>query len=137
MTDESVTPEPVELVRKQIEALRRGDLDGVMSNVTEDAVLDGRVEVVEGRAAIRDFLDEWFMAYEELVFELEEVSHLGGGVVFAVVAQDGRLAGGDGHIHQREGWVYICRGGSIARLTTREGVDEARAGAERLAQERA
>jgi ketosteroid isomerase-like protein len=126
----------VELVRKQVEALNRGDLDGVMGNVTEDVVLDGRVEVVEGRAAIRDFLDEWFSVYEELDFELEEVSHLGGGVVFAVVIQDGRLVGGGGHLRQREGWVYLCVGGSIARLTTRDVVDEARAAAERLAQER-
>jgi ketosteroid isomerase-like protein len=137
MTEDSAGPELVELVRQQLEALNRGDLDGVMSNVTDDVVLDGRVEVVKGRAPIRDFLDEWFRAYEELVFDLEEVSHLGGGVVFAVVGQDGRLAGGDGHIHQREGWVYLCVGASIARLTTREGVDEARAAAERLARERA
>ena len=136
MAEESTTPELVELVRKQVEALNRGDLDGVMTNVTEDVVLDGRFEVVEGRAAIRDFLDAWFGVYEELDFELEEVSHLGGGVVFAVVIQDGRLVGGDGHIRQREGWVYLCVGGSIARLTTRDGVDEARAAAERLAQER-
>ena len=135
MTEESTTPELVELVRKQVEALNRGDLDGVMSSVTEDVVLDGRVEVVEGRVAIRDFLEEWFGVYEELDFELEEVSHLGGGVVFAVVIQDGRPVGGDGHVRQREGWVYLCVGGSIARLTTSD-VDQARAVAERLAQER-
>jgi ketosteroid isomerase-like protein len=135
MTEESTTPDPVELVRKQVEALNRRDLDGVMSNVTEDVVLAGRAELVEGRAAIRGFLDDWFRAYEELDFELEEVSHLGGGVVFAVVIQDGRLVGGDGHLRQREGWVYLCVGGSIARLTTSD-VDEARAASERLAQER-
>jgi ketosteroid isomerase-like protein len=135
MTEEPARSELVELVRQQLEALDRRDLDGVMSNVTDDVVLDGRFEVVEGRAAIRDFLDEWFGVYEELDFELEEVSHLGGGVVFAVVNQDGRLVGG-GHLRQREGWVYLCVGGAIARLTTREGVDEARAAAERLAHER-
>jgi ketosteroid isomerase-like protein len=133
MTEESTTPDLVELVRKQVEALERRDLDGVMSSVTEDVVLDGRVELVEGRAAIRGFLVDWFRAYEELNFELEEVSHLGGGVVFAVVIQDGRLVGG-GHLRQREGWVYLCAGGSIARLTTSD-VDEARVAAERLAQE--
>ena len=135
MTEESATPELVELVREQVEALNRGDLDGVMSDVTEDAVLDGRVEVVEGRAAIRDFLEEWFSVYEGLDFELEEVSHLGGGVVFAVVIQDGRLVGG-GHLRQREGWVYLCVGGLIAALTTRSDPGEARAAAERLAQDR-
>ena len=131
-----MTLDLVELVRKQLEALDRRDLDGVMSSVAEDSVLEGRVEnFVEGRAAIRGFLEDWFRAWEELDFELEEVSDLGGGVVFAVVIQDGRPVGGDGHVRQREGWVYLCVGGSIARLTISE-VDQARAAAERLAQER-
>jgi ketosteroid isomerase-like protein len=135
MTEESRTPDLVELVRKQVEALDRGDRDGVMCNVAENGVLDGRADFIEGRAAIRGFLEEWFRAYEELDFELEEVSDLGNGVVFAVVIQDGRLVGSAGHIRQREGWVYICVGGLIARLTTSD-VDEGRAAAERLAQER-
>ncbi len=110
MSKEFTAPDPVELVREQLEALDRGDLDGVMSSVAEDGVLDGRAELIEGRAAISGFLEEWFGAYEELDFELEEVSHLGGGVVFAVVIQDGRLVGSDGHVRQREGWVYLCVG---------------------------
>lgn len=128
-------PEPVEAVRKQLEALDRRDLDAVMSNVAPDGILDGRADLIEGRAAIRAFLDEWFGAYEELHYELEEVAHLGGGVVFAVVIQDGRLVGADGHIRQREGWVYLFVGGSIARLSTFE-VDEGRTAAEQLAEER-
>jgi ketosteroid isomerase-like protein len=135
MSKEFTAPDPVELVRKQLEALDRADLDGVMSSVAEDVVLDGRADYFEGRAAIRGFLEDWFRAYEELGFELEEVSHLGGGVVFAVVIQDGRPVGGAGHLRQREGWVYLCVGGSIAGLTTSD-VDQARAAAERLAQER-
>jgi len=136
VAEESTTPDPVELVRKQVEALNRGDLDGVMSRVAEDGVLDGRADLIEGRAAIRGFLDEWVRAYEELEYELEEVTHLGGGVVFAVVIQDGRLVGSAGRIRQREGWVYLWAGGLIARLTTYE-LDEGRAAAERLAEERA
>jgi ketosteroid isomerase-like protein len=135
MSEELTTSDPVELVRKQLEAADRGDLDGVMTSVAEDAILDGRADLVEGRAAIRGFIGEWFNAYEELNYELEEVSHLGGGVVFAVVSQDGRLVGSDGHVRQREGWVYLCAAGSITRLTTSD-VDEARAAAERLAEER-
>ena len=137
MSGEFTTLDPVELVRKQVEALDRGDRDAVMCNVAKNVVLEGRAlgDVFEGRAAIRDFLEEWFRAYGELRFELEEVSDLGNGVVFAVVIQDGRLAGSAGHIRQREGWVYICVGGSIVRLTIFD-VDEGRAAAERLAQER-
>jgi ketosteroid isomerase-like protein len=136
MSEESTTPDLVELVRKQVEALDRGDLDGVMSSVAEDAVLDGRVESLEGRTAIRGFLPDWFRAFDELDVELAEVSDLGSGVVFAVVIQDGRLVGSPGRVRQREGWVYLCVGGSIERLTTYPDVDEARATAERLAEER-
>ena len=136
MAHESTTPDLVELVRKQLEALDRRDLDRVMKSVAEDAVLEGRFEnLFEGRAAIRRFLEDWFRVYEELDFELEEVSDLGGGVVFAVVIQDGRPVGADGRVRQREGWVYLWVGGSIARLTNSE-VDQARAAAERLAAQR-
>ena len=136
MSEESTTSDPVELVRKQLEALDRRDLDGVMSSVAGDAVFAARFgDVFEGRAAIRRFLDDWFRAYEENNYELEEVSDLGGGVVFAVVIQDGRPVGGDGRLRQREGWVYLFAGGSITRLTTSE-VDQGRAAAERLAEQR-
>ena len=136
MSHESTTPDPVELVRKQIEALDRGDFDGVMSSVAEDAVFEGRFgDFFEGRAAIRGLVEDWFRPWEELDFGLEEVNDLGGGVVFAVVIQDGRPVGGEGRFRQREGWVYLWVGGSMARLTASE-VDEGRAHAERLAQER-
>ena len=137
MTEEPTTPDPVELVREQLEASNRRDLDAVMSSVAEDAVLDGRAlgDHYEGRAAIRGSVEVWWRAFDDLHFEPEEVSDLGSGVVFAVVIQDGRLAGGGGRVRQREGWVYVCAGGLIACLTTNE-VDEARATAERLAGER-
>src|SRR4029077_14496306 len=103
MSEESTSVDLVEIVREQVEALNRRDLDGVMSSVAEDGVLDGRADLLESRATIRGFLDDWFGAYDELEYELEEVSHLGGGVVFAVVIQDGRLVGSAGRIRQREG----------------------------------
>ncbi len=135
MSEESTTPDLVGLVRMQLEALNRRDLDGVMSSVAEDGVLDGRADLIEGRAAIRGFLDEWFGAYDELDYELEEVRDLGNGIVFAVVIQNGRLVGSAGHLRQREGWVFVWVRGLIARLRTSE-VAEARAAAERLAEER-
>ena len=136
MSHESTTPDPVELVRRQFEALNRRDFDGVMSSVAEDGILVGRFgDFFEGRAAIRGLVEDWFRAWEELDFELEEVSDLGGGVVFAVVIQDGRPVGGEGRFRQREGWVYLWVGSSMARLTASE-VDQARAAAQRLAEER-
>ncbi len=139
MSEESTTPDPVELLRRAFEAANRGDLDAVVSSFAEDATFDGRgvPDHHEGRAAIRSMIEEWFGSYEELEFGLEEVRDLGNGVVFAVVVQSGRLAGSSGHVRQREGWVFVWARGLVARLTTSYGdIDEARAGAERLAEER-
>jgi uncharacterized protein (TIGR02246 family) len=136
MSEESTTPHLVELVRRQFEAGNRRDLDAVTSSFAPDAVLDGRVvgDHFEGRAAIRSFSEDWFGTYEELEFGLEEVRDDGGGVVFAVVTQNGRPVGSTGHVRQREGWVYVWVGGLIARLTTYGDIDEGRAAAERLAE---
>ncbi len=136
MSEES-TPGPLELVRKHAEDANRGDLDAVINVFGEDAILAGRGagNFSEGRAAIRRFVEGWFDAYEEVHFEFEDASHLGNGVVFAVCIQDARLVGTAGHIRQREDWVYVWERGLIARLTTCD-VDEGRALAERLSEER-
>ena len=137
MPEESTTSDLVELVRRQFEAGNRRDLDAVTSSFAPDAVMDGRAlgDHFEGRAAIRSFIEDWFGAYEELEFGLEEVRDLGKGVVFAVVTQNGRPVGSAGHVRQREGWIYVWVGGLIAQFTVSD-IDEARAAAERLAQER-
>lgn len=137
MSEESAPPDPVELVRRQFEAGNRRDLDAVTSSFAADAVLDGRAlgDHFEGRAAIRSFIEDWFGTYEELEFGLEEVRDLGKGVVFAVVTQNGRPVGSAGHVRQREGWVYVWVGGLAARLAIYD-IDEARAAAERLAEQR-
>jgi len=138
MTEESTTADPVELMGRAFEAANRRDLDAVAGSFAEDATFDGRGVggPFEGRAPIRSMLEEWFATYEELEFGLEGVRDLGNGVVFAVVVQNGRMAGSAGHLRQREGWVFVWVGGLIASLTTFE-VDEGRAAAERLTEEMA
>ena len=138
MSDESATPDLVERVHRQREAANRRDIDAVMSSFAVDAVFEGRGlgDIFEGQAAIRAFIEGWFGTYEELEYKLEEVHDLGNGVVFAVVFQEARPAGIAGHVQQREGWVYVWVGGLIARLTASD-IDEARAAAERLAEDRA
>ena len=134
---ESTTPDLVELVRGQCEAANRRDVGAVMSSFAVDAVFEGRAlgDIFEGQAAIRAFVEGWFGMYQELEYKLEEVHDVGNGVVFAVVFQEARPVGIAGHVRQREGWVYVWVGGLIARLTISD-IDEARAAAERLAQER-
>src|SRR5450631_3013930 len=125
MSEESTTPDVVELLGRALEAANRRDLDAVARSFAEDATFDGRgvPDHYEGRAAIRSMLEEWFATYEKLEFGLEEVRDLGNGVVFAVVSQNGRPAGSAGHLRQREGWVFVWVRGLVARLTTSE-VDE-------------
>ena len=137
MSQESSSPDLLELVGRAFEAANRRDLDAVAGSFADDATFDGRAlgDRFEGRAAIRSFVEDWFGMYEELEFGLEEVRDLGNGVVFAVVAQNGRPAGSGGHLRQREGWVFVWVRDLIARVTVYE-VDEAHAAAERLAGER-
>ncbi|MCW3026834.1 MAG: SnoaL-like domain [Solirubrobacterales bacterium] len=136
MSEESTIPDLAELTRVVFEAVNRRDIDAVMSFFAPDAFLAG-FEVVEGRAAIRGFLDEWFGYFAELRFEVEEFVVLDDGVVLAVVHQEGRPVGVDGQVHQREGWaIHWSADGLLVRLTTHTDIDEARAAAERLAQER-
>jgi ketosteroid isomerase-like protein len=136
MSEESTIPDLAELTRVVFEAVNRRDIDAVMSFFAPDAFLAG-FEVVEGRAAIRGFLDEWFGYFAELRFEIEELVVLDDGVVLAVVHQEGRPVGVDGQVHQREGWaIHWSADGLVVRLTTHTDIDEARAAVERLAQER-
>ncbi len=137
MAEGAATPDLVELVGRAFEAANRRDLDAVASSFATDATFDGRAlgDRFEGRATIRSFLEDWYGAYEQLEFRLEEVRDLGNGITFAVVVQDGRPAGSAGHLRQREGWVFVWEAGLIARLQACE-VDEGRAAAERLARER-
>ena len=93
----------------------------------------------KGRAALRRFLEEWFGAYDELCFQLQELLDLGGGVVFEQIHQRGRPVGIAGWVEQREGWVVVLEDGLVVRVIVypQSELDEARAAAERLAQERA
>ena len=141
MLEEATTPDIVELTRLAFEAANRRDLDAVISFYASDAVFEGRMggDNFEGRVAIRSFLEDWFGAYEELELKLEDVRDLGSGVVFAVVFQEGVLAGsaGHGHVWQREGWVFLWERGLIARHAALDtDIDEARAAAEALAESR-
>ena len=128
MPEESTTSDPAELTRRVFEAVNQRDIDAVMSFFAPDAVLDGRVEICEGRAAIRTFLNEWFSAFAELRMDVEELTVLGDGVMLALVSQEGLLAGVDRQVHQREGWA-ICwsADGLLVHLTTRPDIDAARA----------
>jgi ketosteroid isomerase-like protein len=139
MSEESTTPDLVELTRRQFEAANRHDMDAVMSRLSPDGVYDTSPDgmgVYEGSAAIRAFLGGWWDAFEELAYELEEVRDLGHGFVLVLVCQTARPANSTGHLQRHEAFVLEWAEGMIRRTTVYTDIEEGRAGAERLAKER-
>jgi ketosteroid isomerase-like protein len=142
MSEESTTPDLVELVRETAEAANRRDDDALMAFYAPDAVMDGTRTIGglwRGRAAIRGVVEDWRRAYEEVEWAVEEPVDLGNGVAFAVVPQKAIPVGVSGYVQQREGWVWVWVDDLIASLTfyPEADIEEARAAAERLAEERA
>jgi ketosteroid isomerase-like protein len=139
MSQESTSPDLVELTRRQFEAANRRDIDAIVSRFLPEGVYDtspAGVGTYEGPAAIRAFIGEWWGAFEELAYEPEEVLELGHGVVLMVVGQSGRPANSTGRIERREAYVLEWAEDMIRRVTVYTDIDEARAAAERLAAER-
>jgi ketosteroid isomerase-like protein len=133
MSQESTTPDLVELVQGLVSVLDRCDVDTVVSFLAPDAVLEAAVGRFEGVAAIRGFLEDWLGNYEEFAVSLEEVRDLGNGVAFAVILQEGRLVG-SGQVQLRNAMVNVCVDGVVAHMITGPDIQEARAAAERLAE---
>jgi hypothetical protein len=80
--------------------------------------------------------EDWWETFEEDERKLEEFRDLGNGVTFGVLFQRGRPAGSSGFVELRTAIVALWVLGLIERLTVYTDIDEARAAAERLADER-
>jgi ketosteroid isomerase-like protein len=138
MAEQSTTPDLVRLARQGYEAMSRGDVDAVMSSFAADAVYDASAAglgTFEGAEAVRGFVEDWRRSWEDYLYE-EELLDLGQGVVLSVVRESGRFVGGKGRVEQRAAHLITSTNGKIERLKHYPDVDEARAAAERLAQER-
>jgi ketosteroid isomerase-like protein len=139
MSEEPTTPDLVELARSRTEASNRRDMDALMSLFAPDGVYDtspSGLGVYMGPAAIRAFIQDYWDAFEDLKFELEEVLDLGNGVTLSVVRQDARPTGSTGHVRTREAHVIEWIAGTIVRVTVYTDIDEARAAAQRLTESR-
>jgi ketosteroid isomerase-like protein len=138
MPEKPTTPYLVELAREAFEAADRRDFDVFMSIYAPDAVLEsiGMGASFEGVAAIRGFFEDFTSAYEEYGVEPEEIRDLGNGVVFSVIVQQGRLVGSSAQVQMRFASVGVFADGVLVRNTLYTDITEARAAAERLAEER-
>jgi ketosteroid isomerase-like protein len=128
----------VELTRDVLDAASRHDLDAAMSFYAPDAVWDLSdvgLGIVEGVAAIRSFVEDWWGTWADYQLELGETVDLGRGVVFSSAREDGRLVGSDRHVEQRVAFIFLWAQGAVERQTVHLNLDDARAAAERLAEE--
>jgi ketosteroid isomerase-like protein len=138
MPEESTTPDLVELARGLREAFNRGDFDLALTFYAPDAVLDTSpigLEALKGHAAIRQGWVDALNVYEAFNLSEEGRTDLGNGVILTVLIVKGLMSVG-GDLKMRYAQVNEWRDGLIARETLYTDVDEARAAAERLAEER-
>jgi ketosteroid isomerase-like protein len=139
MSEESATPDLLELVRRSVEAVNRRDLDQLSRSFGGDSVWDLSpmgLGTYEGASAIRVFLEEWMGGFELFELMLEEVLDLGNDVVFAVVTQRARPCDSTAELRMRYSSVNSRAGDVFERITNYADVEEGRVAAERLAEER-
>jgi ketosteroid isomerase-like protein len=139
MAEESTTPDLVERLQRLADAINARDFDVGVGFYTPDVVFNPRTGVVgalQGRGAIRGFFEEWFGAYEEFEVEFEEVREFDHGLTFGVFLMRGRLPGTTGWVSDRYAFVSTWVDGLVEKQTNYTDSDEARAAAERLAEER-
>ena len=141
MAEDPATLDLVDLTRRFAETASCGDLDELVGFFARDGVWDmspAGMGTFEGRGAIRGLLEDWFAGYAKYEIKVHEIVNLGNGVVFAITRQNGLLADSTSGGVLREVWAYpfLWIDGMLARLTTYADVDEGRAVAERLAEER-
>ena len=140
MPEESTTPDLVERLQRFVDATNAADFDAMASFCAHDAVYDARRVGLrlEGREAIRGFAEQWSSVYEEVTIEVREGRDLGHGVGFAVLSQRARLPSTTAWVQETFPLVGISStDGLIQHIASYLDIDEARATAERLAQERA
>ena len=138
MTDESTTPDVVEIATSLFEAADRGDWDAVVAPYAADVIWESEdgITSAKGAHAVRAFWEEWARTFEDFGIEVESVVDLGAGVVYAVYRQQGHMAGSNALLTARGVLVYEWQDGTIVRVFACADSDDARAAAERLAEER-
>jgi ketosteroid isomerase-like protein len=138
MREESTTPDLVERWRQAPEAAIRRDFDAMMGIFAPDAVWEVQPLGIShsGAPAIRSFLEDWFSSYEDWEDDQEEGLDLGNGVVFVVSRLDAHPVGSPARVQERWSFTVLWAAGMVVRVTGRNDINEARAAAERLAEER-
>ena len=139
MSEESATPDLVELTRRAFSAANDGDFGALMTFLGPDSVFDVSpwgFGAYRGKRAIRRFLEDWIGSFDAYEREAEEILDLGNGVIYATAVTRGLPAGARAYIRLPGASVFVWSAGMIVLVINYRDIDEARAAAERLAEER-
>jgi len=120
-------PAGVDLVRGIIEALNRGDVDGMLALMHPDfewRPLEASpvARVYRGREQVRRYVEDWLGTFESLRLDLEEPTEVGDHVV-AIVRGHGRGRASGVQLDSRFCQVWTVRRGTavgMAEYATRE-----------------
>src|SRR6188472_1160440 len=93
-----MSQENVEVVRKVIDAVNRGDLDAWLGFLSPDVVweslpLVGFRDVYRGRAEAREWLERITEVFEEAHLEIEQITPLNDDAVLNELTESGRGSG--------------------------------------------
>jgi ketosteroid isomerase-like protein len=138
MSEESATPDLVQLTRRAFGFAKVRDWDGVVSFYGPDTDWDmtpAGLGKYNGPAVLQRFFEDWTSSYKEWEIELEEVHDLGNGMILAIAVQHGRSGPRASWVTLRFATIARWVDGRVARITGYTDIDEARAAAERLAEE--
>ena len=139
MSHEPTTPDLLELGCRMIEADTFDEWAMFAEQLyAPNAVWNtgGHMGRLEGRDAIVAFVRDYWLMCDDDHHYVEESVDLGHGVIWAVIREHGRVKGSDAYVEARNAWVSLWDEGQCVRSTAYLDIDEARAAAERLAQER-
>ena len=138
MSEESTTPDPLELTHRAYACLNSRDLDGFFGLIGRSCVYDlSRFDlgIYTGPEAIRRFYEEWIEPLHEFGVVVDDIKNLGNGVIYAV--QLGHRGSSPNFFFELGGGVVgVWEHGKLVRMTVYPDIDEARAAAERLAEQR-
>jgi ketosteroid isomerase-like protein len=136
VSEESTTTDLAELVRHLLDAVSRMNGDAFVRCFAPEAIFLTGVGRFEGPDAIRGYIEDFISSYDEHSYAPDEVHDLGNGVGWFSVEATGRLRGTSDDVHLRFAVVVTHAGGVVSQWTDYVTTDQARAVAERLAQER-
>lgn len=110
----------VDLVRRALEALERGDLEGMLSQIDSEAELHSAIvggaegNAYRGHEGFRRWYADSYESFEELTNEWSEFRDLGDRVLaFGRVQARGRESGVE--LESPMGWVWTVRRGKLVK----------------------